>query len=159
MRDVLLGTKSITYLNVCAQNWLQRARSLAQFSGLVESSWHSPSAVQTLLFTWSGTRIHRTIGLLIRLAQLDYADKEIAFEIRAPIETTRQNLEKVANAGIADIELANLLSFKERRKYDHYLPDQMLTQSFAHDALDVEGGIQRLRDILSEMSMDDHSRT
>jgi ATP-dependent Lhr-like helicase len=157
MRDVLLGTKPITYLNVCAQNWLLQARNLAQFSGLVKNSWHSPSAVQTLLFTWSGTRIHRTIGLMIRLAQLDYADKEIAFEIRAPIETTWQKLEQVVNAGITDIELASVLSFKERRKYDHYVPDQLLTESFAHDALDVERGIRRLRDILSEVPMDDHS--
>lgn len=91
-----------------------------------------------MLFTWSGSRTQRTIVLLSRLAGIEAIDRHIAVEFSAPERVVRHKLLALLRAGISTEALADQDACHARRKYDCYVPNDLLRESFAADALNVE---------------------
>lgn len=139
MRDLVLGDKPIGYLNAHAAAWLQEAREIAAAGGLSNSPWYELSPERSLLFTWSGSRIQRTMVLLAKLAGIDADDRQIAVEFAAPERVARHKLQALLRAGVACDSLVENAASPSRRKYDDYLPKDLLYKSFIADALDVDG--------------------
>jgi ATP-dependent Lhr-like helicase len=149
MRNLLIGDKNIIYLNARAANWMSLARMAALEADIANSSWHPLSTERCLLFTWCGTRTQRTIALLVRAVGIASLDRDIALEIHASIDTARDKLSRLVSQSI-DLEgLLQLVPFKERRKYDRLLPDNLLSKSYERDALDLEGAVRRLINLLT----------
>jgi ATP-dependent Lhr-like helicase len=148
MRNLVIGDKNIVYLNARAAHWMSQARMAAIAADLANSSWHPLLSERCLLFTWCGTRTQRTIALLARAVGIASIDRDIALEIHAPIKSARDRLSHFVSQPI-DLEgLLHLVPFKERRKYDDFLPDTLLDKSYARDALDLNEAVRRLKGLL-----------
>ena len=105
----------------------------------------------TLLFTWAGDKINRTIALASKLL----LNKEVGSNY-------------LYITGIDDTDVADLLSFpkpraeeladllkrplKEKQKYDYLLSDDLLNLEYASSYLDVEGAWKELHKIYSRIN-------
>ncbi len=116
--------------------------------GLRVSPWHEVSAERSLLFTWTGSRTQRTIVLLSRLAGVESIDRQVAVEFSAPERVARHKLVAVLRKGVTGDALADQEECQARRKYDGYLPKELLRRSFIADGLNVA----RCMSILDEAS-------
>ncbi|MBL9165627.1 MAG: DEAD/DEAH box helicase [Planctomycetaceae bacterium] len=141
MRTVLLGQDGFKYLNPGAANWLAEARQTAITAGLHRSAWHQISSAKSLLFTWSGSRTQRTIVLFARLAGIEAVDRKIAIEFPAPERVVRHKLLALLHSGVSREALADKEAYHARRKYDCYVPNEILRECFAADALDIDNCI------------------
>lgn len=144
MRDVLLGSKAINYLNTTASDWLSQARASAVSAGIFDGPWHQFSKEHCYLFTWSGTRVQRTILLLARAAGLDAIDRDIAVEFHASVDAARMKLVKFLENPIPLESLLALVPFKQQRKYDMYLSNELLDRCYTRNALEIDEAIRRL---------------
>lgn len=102
----------------------------------------------TLLFTWAGDKINRTIALASKLL----LNKEVG--------SNYLYITGIDDADVADLlsfpkpraeELADLLNrpLKEKQKYDQFLSDDLLNLEYASSYLDVEGAWKELNKIYS----------
>jgi ATP-dependent Lhr-like helicase len=138
MRDLVLDDQSIKYLNSTAARWLSQARALAASMNVNTGAWCDLSANRCVLFTWLGTRTQRTIVLLAKIAGFDAIDYGVAVEFPNSSQHVRLKLASLLKDRPSALELAAASPFKERRKYDSFLSEDLLVRSFAHDALDIE---------------------
>ena len=150
MRELVLGNKPIGYLNQGAAVWLREAREVAAAAGLKKSSWHEVSQDRSLLFAWCGTRTQRTMILLSKIAGIDAIDREVAVEFAAPARVVRHKLLGILHQGVAIESMADKESVQTRRKYDEYLPKELLRKSFIADALNVDGCLTLVGNVCTE---------
>lgn len=105
----------------------------------------------TLLFTWAGDKINRTIALASKLL----LNKEVG--------SNYLYITGIDDADVADLlsfpkpraeELADLLNrpLKEKQKYDQFLSDDLLNLEYASSYLDVEGAWKELNKIYSRIN-------
>jgi ATP-dependent Lhr-like helicase len=149
MKEVVLGTKPIPYLNQGALDWLREARAIATDAGLDRTAWHDISSNTCLLFTWSGSRTQRAIVLFARHAGIDSVDRDVAVEFRAPQRVARHKLLAVLRRDVSLDDLLDQEPFQERRKYDCFLPKALLRKSFADNALNMERCVSLLDEACS----------
>ena len=149
MREVVLGDRPFSYLNATGVRLLKDARATALRAGLTHQTLVPLSPARCLWFTWTGTRIQRTLVLIADSVGLQATDRDIAieFEAAAPdvIQRLRQALREPLDAG----SLATRLPAKQTRKLDHLIAVPLLVQSLAHDAIDIRGA----EDVVRAMEM------
>ena len=108
-------------------------------------------AHNTLLFTWAGDKINRTIALASKLL----LNKEVG--------SNYLYITGIDDADVTDLlsfpkpraeELADLLNrpLKEKQKYDQFLSDDLLNLEYASSYLDVEGAWKELNKIYSRIN-------
>jgi len=140
MREVLLSDKTISYLDGKAREILEYARRTANATDLGEFCFHKEGATTTW-FTWTGSRINRTLMALGSFSGgMNVSDEGIALNFeRTSIEeicaTYRGFLERCPTA----VELAARFPSLEQEKFDHYLSRDVLAQVFANNCLDMDG--------------------
>lgn len=149
MRDLVLGDKPILYLNSTANEWLAQARANADRAELAKNPWHCISQNQSYVFAWRGTRIQRTLLLLAQAVGLTAVDRDIAVEFRCSAELAMKELRVLVSNPIQVDDLMSFVPYKEQRKYDMYLSDELLSRCYAQDALDLDGAIGCLNDLLN----------
>jgi ATP-dependent Lhr-like helicase len=142
MRQVLLSGDSFPYLHLDAEQCLQAARERARHVKLAEEDWHSIAAETTLWFTWTGSRVQRTLVLFFKYANLDATDLGIAIQLPCSVVEGKARLAKVREDPPDALALARMETNRMSRKFDRYLDDESLCESFAHDRLDMTNGIQ-----------------
>ena len=146
MRQVLLGDTLPAYLDPTATRLLGEARATAQEVRLAESAFLSDGST-TLWFTWTGTRIQRTLaGLGQCYAKLTVRDEgaALAFE-RANEEEIRVAYGALVASSPTASELARRFDVKAAEKYDGFLSEALQAEGFACSHLDLEGAIRILR--------------
>lgn len=146
MKDVVCSNRGLRYLDDTATQLLAQARDTAKASSLGNTSIVSLSPTKCLWFTWTGTRIQRTLRLLADQAGLSTIDRDVAIEF----ETVGKNelAEKffsIANSKIDSVELAQRLPSKQFRKLDELISDDLLSEALAVDFIDVRGAIECLQ--------------
>ena len=145
MREVLLDGRKFTYLNATAERLLSDARSTAFQAGLAQQSLITLSQARCLWFTWTGTKVQRTLCLIAASVGLRATDRDVAIEFESGaldvIQRLQQALREPNDAG----SLAARLPAKQTRKLDHLIAEPLLVQSLAHDALDIPGAEGVLR--------------
>jgi ATP-dependent helicase Lhr and Lhr-like helicase len=147
MRDVLLGNRPIAYLNDGASTMLDEARVTAFDVGLNRNAIIQEGASTSLLFTWTGTRAHRTLALMVAAAGLDCTDHEgIALEFSLNPRDLRAELCRIAAQAPDPVSLASLQEPKQQRKYDEYVNEQLLTVAVANEFFDVSEANRVLAD-------------
>lgn len=146
MREVVLGDRQFKYLNATANRLLRDARATAIQAGLAQQSIVALSPSQCLWFTWTGTKIQRTLCLIADSVGLQAIDRDIAIEFQAATPDVIQRLQQALREPPDAESLATRLPAKQTRKLDHLIAVPLLVQSLAHDSLDTSGaeGIVRL---------------
>jgi ATP-dependent Lhr-like helicase len=150
MFEVLAGADVPRYLNSEAAKVLLEARAAARESGLLDSPF-LPQKRSLLWFPWESSAVHRTLLALGMLAEMEAEDHGIALEFKrttlgelreayAPFLKTKTTAERIA----AKFELA----LKGREKYDPYLPENLLLESFEKKYLDIPGALKAIEILL-----------
>lgn len=153
MREVLISNKVIPYLDAKAGELLECSRRVARDAKLAERCLYSEGATTTW-FTWTGSRINRTLAALGSFhGDMSVTDEGIALSFdgateKTVVETYRRFLEKCPTGP----ELAGKLPSLEQEKFDHYLSDALLAQVFANNSLDLDGAKELIRSLNSAVA-------
>lgn len=150
MRDVLLTDKTYPYLDPVATQILNGARSVALDAGLHKSVLYDESPVSTLWFTWTGTQTQRTLMLMADLGGLKTTDLDVALRFDADVDAVQQCYRGLLQSEFTAEQLAERIPVKARRKYDHYISEELLVPSLAADAVDLESALGCIRTQLIE---------
>ncbi len=140
MREVLFETRSFAYLNKGALGWLEEARNSAASAQLGANHWHELSHNSSLLFSWAGSRTQRTIELIARSVGIAAIDRNVAIEFQGPSIEIRRKLLLAIENNLSSNDLADQEPNQQLRKYDGFLPEDVLRDSFVRNALNLESG-------------------
>jgi ATP-dependent Lhr-like helicase len=145
-----------SFLDLRAKELLAEGRDNFRRLGLDRSVFVTRSA-ETQIFVWRGDRVH---GTLLRALQRDgatVASTPLTLVLdRCDVTAVRGRLQRLAAAGLPTAtELAEGVNGKERNKYDHILPDELLTADYASDVLDVRGAMAWIGEVVGGGGEDD----
>jgi len=146
--DAAMARVPESYLNETGRAMLTAARQTAREAGLDRAPFVPLSEGGTLWLTWTGTRIHDTLLLLAKQAELKCKDHSgIALEFALSPSELQLALRQMLTSATDPIELASLHEPQQQRKYDEYIPEKLLTLGHAHDTLDVPGALRLLKEV------------
>jgi predicted DNA-binding transcriptional regulator len=77
------------------------------------------------------------MALFSRLSGIEAVDRDIALEFSASVRIVRHKLLSVLRMDVTDERLADQEKWQARRKYDGFLPKELLRKGFIGDALSV----------------------
>jgi ATP-dependent Lhr-like helicase len=145
MREVLLGEAVPAYLDATAKQMLAHARATAREAKLDTNSFLTDGAT-TYWFTWTGSRIQRTLlGLGTFYAGLKVRDEDVALAFGDAGEPQiREAFMALATALPAPEELALRFPTKGQEKYDGFLSEALQAQAFARNCLDLKGAAEAI---------------
>jgi len=142
MRQVLFTDKNFAYLSKGAAIWLKEARTAAAEANLCTSSWIEQSSQSCLFFPWCGTKTMTTMVLLAKYAGLECESRnDVAIEFRVSVSDARASLSQLLEHLPLPEEIADLASDQIFRKYDEYLPSDVLQRSFLHNILRYQNAV------------------
>lgn len=129
------------YLDPPARRLLAEGRASFRQLGLDQRAV-IPFGSGSLLFPWCGDRALHTLTLLLNAGGVDATHEGIAVVVRdvAP-EDLLPRLARIAATPPDPLELAARVGNRRSEKYDHLLPDDLLTADYAARALDVPGAV------------------
>jgi len=142
MREILSETSMPIYLDRMAKDMLQEARDFARESDILHNPFFR-NGKEVIWFTWCGSRINRTLLGLGLYKDLDVSDEGIALTFEKMSENRimefyGQFLQKQPDP----VELASCFPVKAVEKYDCYLTDELLSEAFARNYLDLPGALK-----------------
>lgn len=146
MLEVLKSGAVPAYLDGNAREILAQARDLARRIQVIDRPIITDGP-DTYWFTWTGSRVHRTLMGMGRFAAgLAVRDDDIAlcFEKTSPEIVREQYLDLLSSPPDADY-LASEFPMCASEKYDVFLPDELQARNFARNNLDVEGALGLIR--------------
>lgn len=145
MRQVLISDKSFAYLSKGATIWLNEARAAAAEANLRTTSWVEQSSQSCLFFPWCGTKTLMTICLLAKHVGLEGVNRDgIAIEFRGSVADTRSKLSELLRISPDPEEIADHAVVQVFRKYDDYLPTDILRNSFLKNVMDYKRALRSL---------------
>ena len=148
MLAVLKSKDLPIYLDDKAREILGLARDFGRRAGVLDRPIIKDGP-DTYWFTWTGSRIHRTLmGMGRFLGGMDVRDEDIAlcFERTSPETVREKYLKFLAAPPDADC-LAMEFPVRISEKYDVLLPDNLQAKNFACNNLDVEGALRHVHGI------------
>lgn len=147
---VLTRPEVPAYLDGTAQRLLAEAR--ATFADLnLDTHTIFGTETETLVLPWRGDDIMSTLALAFTSHGLPATADGLALTVAAAPSVIRAAAAELAGQAPPDpCELAALVKYKARDKYDRYLDEHLLTASFAAASLDVPGAWEALRDMASD---------
>ena len=147
MREILSDNEMPVYLDQVAKEMLTEARTFARESDILRYPFFR-NGNDTIWFTWSGTRANRTLLGLGLHNRLRVSDDGIAltFEKMSDMDIRAQYSQFLSEQP-NQVELAKCFPVKAVEKYDGFLDDELLCESFARDYLDLPGAIETIRGV------------
>jgi ATP-dependent Lhr-like helicase len=148
MKSLLASGTLPQYLDMRAREMLSQARATAAQSGLLRIPFIQDGP-DTIWFTWTGTKIQRTLlGLGAHFGGLKVIDERVAlvFEkvsLAQVLETYRDFLTECPDA----VSLAMQFPHRIVEKYDRYLSGDLTAELFARERLDLSGALNKIREI------------
>jgi hypothetical protein len=127
---------------------LVQARAMARHSGLLRVPFFQ-DGVDTIWFTWTGSRIQRTLlGLGTHFGGLTVEDEDIALVFKkssvAQVQAVYQGFLK--NCPDA-VKLAEQFPQRVREKYESFLSDDLTAEIFGRERIDLGGAIERIGEL------------
>ncbi|WP_372718041.1 DEAD/DEAH box helicase [Novipirellula sp.] len=142
MKQIVCSNQSLPYLDDAAAILFTQAQETANASRICEANVVALSPNRCLWFTWTGTRIQRTLCLLADHLGLACTDRDVAIEFESTgKDELVKRLPSIAATTIDAIQLAQRLPSKHFRKLDELLSDDLLCESLGCDFLDVDGAV------------------
>jgi len=138
MREIAVSDYSPRYLDSQAKAMLKEAQSAAKEAKLHENNFFTDHD-DTYWFTWSGSAIQRTLLILGReYCGFGVEDCEIALKFHKSTASEIQDAyREILEALPSEIEIASKSKNLFHEKYDHYLPENLLFESYAKKFIDV----------------------
>ena len=148
MRSLLFRDDVPVYLDPVARAMLTNARAAAREADLGRRSFLQDGS-DTIWFTWTGSRIERTLaGLGCHVGGLDIQDEEIALRFaHAKEDEIRETYRRFLTDRPDVLELASHYPERAREKYERFLSDELQSQVFASHCLDLDGAVQMIRSL------------
>jgi ATP-dependent Lhr-like helicase len=148
MRSLLFQDEMPIYLDPPARKMLQSARAAACAADLGRQRFLQDGS-RTVWFTWTGSRIQRTLaGLGQYVAGMDVHDEGVALTFEKTTEdmvreTYRRFLKDCPDA----VTLASHYPERAREKYEPFLSDELQAQVFASHCLDLDGSMSVIQSL------------
>ena len=145
MREILSDTKMPIYLDRVAKEMLHEARTFARQSDILHYPFFR-NGNDTIWFTWSGTRVNRTLLGLGLHSRIRVSDEGIAltFEKMSDMDI-RARYGQFLSEQPNPAELAQCFPVKIVEKYDGFLAEDLLCESFARNYLDMSGALRTIK--------------
>jgi ATP-dependent Lhr-like helicase len=152
MREILSDNEMPVYLDQVAKEMLIEARTFAQESDILCYPFFR-NGNDTIWFTWSGTRVNRTLLGLGLNNGLRISDDGIAitFEKMSDLDI-RARYSQFLSEQPNPVELAQCFPVKSVEKYDGFLADELLCESFSRNYLDLPGALKIIGSMPSSVS-------
>ncbi len=146
MRALLEQNDVPVYLDPTAREMLEQARSTARDSGLLRNPLFQ-DGLDTIWFTWTGTRIQRTLLALAKLSGISKVnDEDVALVFEKTSVAQVQEIYRGFLANCPDaVSLARQFPYRVVEKYDRYLSDDLTAEVFARERMDLAGALEKIR--------------
>ncbi len=153
MYRVLAETDRIPFLDKTASTLLEEARSEFHLMKL----GHKPLTIlsfdnnSVLIFTWRGNRVIKTFCLLLEMHGISACYDSETFVITAEVAMSDliNILERILALPVLDgKDLVTATLNKVTEKWDHLLPEPLLSKNYASAELDVKTTIQTIKKIV-----------
>ena len=148
MKSLLETAALPQFLDMKAREMLLQARATAAHSGLLRNPFIQDGP-DTIWFTWTGTKIQRTLlGLGVHFGRLKVSDERVAlvFE-KAPVAQVKEIYCGFLTECPDAVSLAMQFPHRIVEKYDRYLSDDLTALVFARERLDLNGALDKIREI------------
>lgn len=132
-------------LEIYEQRYIPRYLAKASTPILMESFEQYEINIEledgNILKTFAGTRVQNTLDILLHWMKVKAENLDIGFYSPNGESYIRDKLKSIDFDSVDFNEILNSMSrvFKETRKYDKYLPDDLLNQSYIQLNMDIEG--------------------
>ena len=152
MYQILLCTRQYPFLDEIAARFLNEARQEFEVMELGKK----PQTIldcgddKVLLFTWRGSQVTRTICLMLELHGVQASGGLYIEAKTSPQDLFRvlvQLVESPLNALNLVIDMPS--NKKQQEKWDHLLPEPLLSKNYASAMLDVDGAMQTIKELLN----------
>ena len=156
MRDIACGTAVPSYIDENARDILKRIRTTAEACGRFQPEIRpGESSDLVRVFLWAGSKIQRTLFLVLREADLHVTDEDVGLEVTGEAAALMRALQTFVDKGAdggalgrrADDELNARIVGAE--KFDEFVPDSLWRNAFVADRLDIPGARALARKLLS----------
>jgi ATP-dependent Lhr-like helicase len=143
MQELLLNEHVPVYLDAKAREMLSAARQAAYAAGLDRRTLLVEGR-DLFWFTWTGTRIQRTLLTYARhLAGLKVRDEHVALAFEdVPVHQVQQVFRRMLEQPPAPEAVAALVPNKMQEKYEPLLSNSLQEVVFGHNSLDLDGARQ-----------------
>ena len=137
------------YLNQQGKELLKEGRKYFDVFNLLETNFLE-FGNDTLMFVWKGSVIQNTLMLLLKNAGLNVAIENIAILARDCTEDSlKSTLENILESDKPDpIKLVENVKNKEREKFDHLLPNELLSLEYQKHFISLEDTFNYLSTLL-----------
>lgn len=152
MKDVLERDVDFEYLDETSREFLALARQTYLESRCGSCPMVDLGGRHSMWFTWTGTRVHRTLLLLAEKAGLNFTDEEIAIRFQAgPAEAAGALVAAAERFTSAELLVAGL-PVDGWRKFDEFLSEDLVRQSMCHELVDLDGARKCVAELSSAVS-------
>jgi ATP-dependent Lhr-like helicase len=147
MLEILKSNKVPAYLDETAKGMLHAARSAAQEAELFKSPFYQEGS-KVIWFTWTGSKIHRTLwGLAkhngsLKIDGIDGPSDDLTLCFESPLERVLSSLPQLTENPPSLEEIARTFPTRSQEKYDRYLAEELQVSLFAHNSLDLSGSAE-----------------
>ena len=139
MKSLLEGADLPTYLDSKAREMLHQARSTAREANLRQTSFLQDGP-RTVWFTWTGTKIQRTLyGLGSYFGGFDVSDEGTALVFEDHDFQSARSVQCTPDEWPQCQMLAERFPICVREKYEVYLSDELTARLFARERIDLHG--------------------
>jgi len=145
MKSILFRDDAPAYLDSAASDMLADARAAARDADLARCTFLRDGP-DTIWFTWTGSRIQRTLaGLGSHIGGLRVQDEEIALTFeKSTEEDVREAYRRILHKCPDVQQLAACFSERVNEKYEPFLSDELQSLVFASHCLDLDGALQTI---------------
>jgi ATP-dependent helicase Lhr and Lhr-like helicase len=146
MRELLEQNDLPVYLDPTARDMLTQARATARDSGVLRNPFLQ-DGLDTIWFTWTGSRTQRTLWALGKLSGISTIhDEDIAlvFE-KIPVARVQEIYRGFLSNCPDAVSLARQFPYRVVEKYDRYLSDDLTAEMFARERMDLPAALEEIR--------------
>lgn len=153
MCNVLREDVIPTFLHKSCQSILANARSTAQSSDICGKHLIEMDG-GTYIFTWSGSKVNRTLCAMLRLRGLDATEPEsfVIFCNKCSVDSVAGILRQFLSMREEEfdiLELAAALPIRRSEKFERYLSTELQLLSFAVRSMTISDTLKALRSLVS----------
>jgi ATP-dependent Lhr-like helicase len=147
MMQVLSSADAYGYLDSNAKALLGEARGVAAAARIFDSPVVPLGPSAAALFTWTGTKIQRTLDTALAVGGIKARDEGVAFTCELDPDQLRERVGRYLATALDATALARASTPARHRKYDYLLDDDLIVESWVRGSLDVAGAGEVLRSI------------
>lgn len=133
MRDIICSNSVIEYLDASARTSIDEARAQAKVLRLAERSLFSINSKSTAWFTWTGSAATSAYEAMLASVGVTAETHVVGLVCKCSTADLESIIDQFSSESPDLLSLAEHVQPKRRRKYDEYLPDDLLDEVIASE--------------------------